>query len=74
MDKQYALFQSWIENNTLLYVEMLIRKVGRKTVFGRLISVNEKEESILLYDVDNKKQVLSIKINEIDHIEPSCHY
>lgn len=70
MEEQYKLFQSWIHSNTLLCVEIVIRKIGRKTVFGRLLNFDETQQTILLYDVDNK-EVHSIKINEIDHIDAS---
>lgn len=68
MEEQYKLFHSWIKSNTLLCAHIVIRKVGRKTVFGRLLSIDEAQQSVLLYDVDTKK-VHSIKINEIDHID-----
>lgn len=70
MNDPFALFQSWIDNNTLLCVEILVRKAGRKTVYGRLLRVDENDQSLLLYDVD-KKQVHSINWNEIDQIEPA---
>lgn len=70
MGEQYEIFQKWIKNKTLLSFDLLIRKLGRKTIFGRLIQVDKKEQLFLIYDVD-KKQVLSIKMNEIDKIEPS---
>ncbi|MFA8438579.1 hypothetical protein [Pueribacillus sp. YX66] len=70
MDDQYSIFQSWIDNDTLLCVDVLLHKVGKKTVFGRLLRVDENEHSLLLYDVD-KKQVLSLDWNEIDQLEPA---
>lgn len=75
MEAQNSLFQTWIHQETLLTVEMLVRKVGRKTVFGRLLSVDIKGQNALLYDVDQKK-VLSLKTNEIDKMTPAdfCEY
>ncbi|MFA8439424.1 hypothetical protein [Pueribacillus sp. YX66] len=70
MNEQLSLFKKWHEENTLVHVEIVIQKVGRKGIFGRLISIDEEKESIVLYDVD-QKEVLSFMLNQIDSITPA---
>lgn len=73
MDKQLTLFKKWLHNNTLVHVEIVYRKVGRKGVFGRFISIDEAKGLVVFYDVD-QKQVLSFMLNEIDSISPSADH
>lgn len=72
MDEQLSLFKKWHQENTLVYVEIVIKKVGRKGIFGRLIRVDEEKESVVLYDVD-QKEVLSFTLNQIDSITPASN-
>lgn len=73
MDEQLSLFKKWLQNNTLVHVEIVYRKVGRKGVFGRFISIDEKKGLVVFYDVD-QKQVLSFMLNQIDSISPSADH
>lgn len=70
MDEQLSLFKRWIHTKQLLYLEFVLKKVGRHILFGRLLKIDQKKKTILFYDVD-KKQVLSIMLNEIDCIQPA---
>lgn len=70
MDEQLSLFKKWHQENTLVYVELLIKKKGRKGIFGRILRIDEENQSVLLYDVDQKK-VLDFKMTQIDSITPA---
>ncbi len=59
--------QNWVNNNQLLYIEVVLKKVGRKEVLGRIVQFNG--ESILIYK-DDTKMVEHYLLNEIDNIEP----
>ena len=70
MEEQLSLFKSWITDQKLLFVEIIFQKEGKKELFVRLLKYDELKKTLLLYDVD-QKQVLSIKINQIDSIQPA---
>lgn len=73
MDEQLSLLQKWMKENTLLHVEVVLRKRGRKEIYGRLINVDKDKEMIVLYD-DDQKKVFSYKLNEIDSISPASKF
>lgn len=62
MDKQLSLFKKWLQDNKLVHVEIVQRKIGRKGFFGRFVSIEEDKKLIVFYDVD-QKQVLSFQLN-----------
>ena len=64
----YTELLEYKENGTLLYITYVVQKVGRKSVWAKIIQVSDSGGNILLYDVD-KKSVEQIKINQIDEIE-----
>lgn len=70
MEEQLSLFKNWITDQKLLFVEIIFQKEGKKELFVRLLKYDELKKTLLLYDVD-QKQVLSIKINQIDSIQPA---
>lgn len=70
MDEQLSLLQKWMKENTLLHVEVVLRKRGRKEIYGRLINVDKEKKMIVLYD-DDQKKVFSYMLNEIDSIAPA---
>lgn len=70
MDEQLSLLKKWMKENTLLHVEVVLRKRGRKKIYGRLINVDKEKEMVVLYD-DDQKKVYSYKLNEIDSINPA---
>jgi hypothetical protein len=63
----YTQLQEYLENETLLYITYVVKKIGRRTVWGRVLQVIESEEKILIYDVDNKT-VEQINLHQIDEI------
>lgn len=70
MDEQFSLFKNWMNDQKLLYVEVIFQKERRKQLFVRLLKYDELSQTLLLYDVDQKK-VLSVKLNQIDSIQPA---
>lgn len=73
MEEQLSLLQKWMKENTLLHVEVVLRKRGRKKIYGRLINVDKEKEMIVIYD-DDQKKVFSYKLNEIDAIDPATTF
>lgn len=73
MEEQLSLLQKWMKENTLLHVEVVLRKRGRKKIYGRLINVDEEKEMIVIYD-DDQKKVFTYKLNEIDAIDPASKF
>jgi len=73
MEEQLSLLQKWMKENTLLHVEVVLRKRGRKKIYGRLINVDKEKEMIVIYD-DDQKKVFSYKLNEIDAIDPATKF
>ena len=67
MEEQLSLLQKWMKENTLVHVEVVLRKRGRKKIYGRLINVDKEKEMIVIYD-DDQKKVFSYKLNEIDRL------
>lgn len=70
MEEQFYLFENWIKEEKLLYVEVIVQKKGRKVVFGRLLKLDAQARTMLIYDVD-QKEVLSVMMNQIDRIQPA---
>ncbi|MGV3488518.1 MAG: hypothetical protein ACO1OC_08035 [Tuberibacillus sp.] len=64
----YQELQNYKEKGSLLYITYVVQKVGRKSVWAKIIEVSETERNVLLYDVDSKT-VEQININQIDDIE-----
>ena len=62
--------KNWIKENRLVHIEVVLKKIGRKTVIGRIIQFNRKDNSLLIY-ADDQKEIKHIMINEIDHISPA---
>lgn len=73
MEEQLSLLQKWMKENTLLHVEVVLRKRGRKKIYGRLINVDKEKEMIVIYD-DDQKKVFSHKLNEIDAIDHATKF
>lgn len=73
MEEQLSLLQKWMKENTLLHVEVVLRKRGRKKIYGRLINVDKEKEMIVIYD-DDQKKVFSYKLNEIDKIDHATKF
>lgn len=67
MDIIYEQINKWVDENRLLYINVVLDKKPTKTIIGRILSFNEIEKNILIYVEDNKS-VENIKINEIDEI------
>ncbi|MBE4909685.1 hypothetical protein IMZ08_16705 [Bacillus luteolus] len=67
MDTFNEQIQNWVNNNQLLYIEVVLKKVGRKEVLGRIVQFNG--ESLLIYKEDTK-MVEHYLLNEIDNIVP----
>lgn len=64
----FSKLRKYKEENSLLYITYVVQKVGRKTIWAKILQINEEENNILLYDVD-QKSVEQLKINQIDEIE-----
>jgi hypothetical protein len=69
MEEQFKLFEQWIKENRLLYIEVVLKGVGRKKYFGRLIQFDQQQKKLLVYD-DDQKKMDNIMVNEIDCIQP----
>ncbi|QOR66824.1 hypothetical protein IM538_01080 [Cytobacillus suaedae] len=67
MDTFNEKIQSWVNNNQLVYIEVVLKKIGRKEVLGRIVQFNG--ESLLIYK-DDTKMVEHYLLNEIDNIAP----
>jgi hypothetical protein len=67
LDIIYEQINKWVDENRLLYINVVLDKKPTKTIIGRILSFNEIEKNILIYVEDNKS-VENIKINEIDEI------
>ncbi|WP_088103639.1 hypothetical protein [Halalkalibacter urbisdiaboli] len=61
-------FKEWKETNCLLKVVRVEPKVGSTIIFCRLILFDEQNGSLLVYD-DDRKEVIHLKLYEIDSIE-----
>lgn len=72
MDEQISLLQKWMKENILVHVEVVLRKRGRKEIYGRLINVDKDKQTIVIYD-DDQKKVFSYRLNEIDSINPASN-
>lgn len=70
MNEQLRVFKQWCEENTLVHIEVVIQKLGRKALFGKIVRVDAEKQRIVLYDVD-QKEVLSFSLNQIDSITPT---
>lgn len=70
MNEQLRVFKQWCEENTLVHIEVVVQKLGRKALFGKIVRVDEEKQRIVLYDVD-QKEVLSFSLNQIDSITPT---
>jgi len=64
----FSTLQKYKEEDALLYITYVVQKVGRKTIWAKILQINEEENNILLYDID-QKSVEQLKINQIDEIE-----
>lgn len=64
----FSTLQKYKEEDAILYITYVVQKVGRKTIWAKILQINEEENNILLYDVD-QKSVEQLKINQIDEIE-----
>ena len=60
----------WIDDNKLLHLKVIIEKKGRKEIWGRILSFNELQRSLLIYSDDDKK-IFNINLNEIEDILPA---
>lgn len=61
-----------MKENILVHVEVVLRKRGRKEIYGRLINVDKDKQTIVIYD-DDQKKVFSYRLNEIDSINPTSN-
>jgi hypothetical protein len=64
----FSKLQKYKEDDAILFITYVVQKVGRKTIWAKILQINEDENNILLYDVD-RKSVEQLKINQIDEIE-----
>lgn len=63
----YEKIHEYIDNDTLVYITFVVKQVGRKKVWAKILQIIEKEKSLLIYDVDSKT-VGQIYLNQIDDI------
>ena len=62
----------WIKNNTLIRLTIVLSKMGKKTMVGRILQQNLQEQSFLFYCDDDKK-VHNIAFGEIEDLETVDH-
>jgi hypothetical protein len=55
----------WVKEKSFMRIEVVIKKVGRNTIMGRIMQFDR--DSLLVYNEDEKK-VDHIMIHEIDDI------
>ena len=63
----YEKIYEYIDNDTLVYITFVVKQVGRKKKWAKILQIIEKEKSLLIYDVDSKT-VGQIYLNQIDDI------
>jgi hypothetical protein len=68
LDIIYEQINKWVDENRLLYINVVLDKKPTKTIIGRILSFNEIEKKNILIYVEDNKSVGNIKINEIDEI------
>lgn len=67
MEMFYEQLKGWVQENQLLRIEVVLKKIGRRQILGRIVQYNE--ESVLIY-MDDTKTVENYLLNEIDNIVP----
>jgi hypothetical protein len=67
LDKFSEQIRGWVKDNQLLHIEVVLKKVGRKEILGRIVQYNG--EGLLVY-MDDTKMVEHYLLNEIDNIAP----
>ncbi|MFD1736156.1 hypothetical protein ACFSCX_06215 [Bacillus salitolerans] len=60
--------KKWQEDNSLVRIVIVEQKKKPLTICGRVILINEVEESFLVYD-DDSKNVSSVQLSSIDSME-----
>lgn len=60
----------WIEQNTLIELQMIRLRNDRRTVFGRIFSYDHASSHILFYN-DDTKMLENIHLHEIENANPS---
>lgn len=68
MNEHYQRFYEWMREKRLLHIEIVLPRRGRQSFFGRLIQYDTGQESLLVYN-DDQKALHHIKLNEIENIE-----
>ena len=63
----YEKIYEYIDNDTLVYITFVVKQVGRKKKWAKILQIKEKEKSLLIYDVDSKT-VGQLYLNQIDDI------
>ena len=65
--KMFKELHDYKEKGTPMNITYVVKKVGRKSMWGKIVQVDESDNVILFYDVD-QKSVEQININQIDDI------
>jgi hypothetical protein len=70
MSDLYKQITEWKNSGQFVSLVIVKKKVGRVTLYGKVISFDPPYNSILLYDEDSKS-LYNLGFNEIENIEAS---
>ena len=54
MNEQLRVFKQWCEENTLVHIEVVIQKLGRKALFGKIVRVDEEKQRISMMSIKKR--------------------
>jgi len=70
MESINHMLNEWQKDNHLLYVTIVLPKIGRKKFYGRILSFNSELGTILFYCEDTSSTEL-VSLRDIDSVEPA---
>ena len=70
MERIIKMLNVWMEENRLLHVTVVVKKIGRRIFYGRILHFSLENQSVLFYNED-EASTESYLLKEIDNIEPA---
>ncbi|KAA0548774.1 hypothetical protein FZW96_06860 [Bacillus sp. BGMRC 2118] len=70
METLMQKIQQWEKDKCLLHIKVVLKKKGRHILVGRIVNVNVRDRSFLVY-LDDAKTVEHFHFSEVDDIVPA---